>query len=208
MTALAVFLSPDTGDRVALGLSSTTFGRSEENDTVLNGSGISRFHAVVDRIEGGHVIRDLQSRNGTFVNGEQVEAEGCRLADGDLVVFAGSAAYRYLDPQATPMVPRLGHTEGVWIDETTDNVWVDAQLLDPPLSARQQALLVMLVQAGGRPVSRAEVVAGIWRDAQAEGVSDDAVSALVKRLRARLRDAGKGEEQVEVLRGRGFRLAR
>lgn len=49
-------------------------GRGSDCQLVLDNAGISRHHAEVRVDEGGQLIlRDLQSGNGTFVNGKQVE---------------------------------------------------------------------------------------------------------------------------------------
>lgn len=205
MTVGAVFLLPATGERFVL-RGEQSIGRSGENDIVADGDGVSRFHASVATRPDGHWLRDLSSRNGTFVNGDPVGPEGRLLADGDLVVLAGAVALRYLDPQATPIVPRIGRLRGVWIDPATTDVWVDAVRLDPALSARQFELLRCLIEAEGRPVSRVEIVDRVWPSEEPSGVSDDAVTALVKRLRSRLRDAGAGDDHLEIVRGRGVRL--
>jgi predicted component of type VI protein secretion system len=57
---------------------SLRIGRAPENDVVLPGAdkGVSRAHAEL-RLENGHyVIVDLQSQNGTWLNGQRVERAG------------------------------------------------------------------------------------------------------------------------------------
>ena len=49
-------------------------GRSPDIDVVINDSNVSRRHAEVWRTSEGVAIRDLQSTNGTFVNGHRVTA--------------------------------------------------------------------------------------------------------------------------------------
>ncbi len=56
-------------------------GRSDENDIVLNDPSISRTHAAVEISGGGAMLRDLDSTNGTFLNGRRIRAEALR--DGD-----------------------------------------------------------------------------------------------------------------------------
>ena len=46
---------------------------------------VSSKHARIVRTDDGFVIEDLQSRNGTFVNGERVTEGPRKLNDGDLV---------------------------------------------------------------------------------------------------------------------------
>jgi hypothetical protein len=62
-------------------------GRGPENDLVLDDPAVSAQHAVV-WVEGDRAwIRDGNSRNGTFVNGERVRVT--RLAEGDRVRIGG-----------------------------------------------------------------------------------------------------------------------
>ena len=50
-----------------------TIGRQSTNDIALPDRTVSKRHAVVGRVRGQIVVKDLGSRNGTFVNGERVE---------------------------------------------------------------------------------------------------------------------------------------
>ncbi len=183
----------------------TVIGRSAVADVTLALPALSRQHVELVAVAGRLAVRDLGSRNGTAINGRPIGDEPVTLVDGDELVLGGSVALRFTDPMATPIRPRLGRLHGVWIDPDTDVVWLDARPLDPPLSPRQLALLRLLHDAEGDVVSRQRIVEAVWSDAEAEGVSDEAVAALIKRLRQRLADAG-GTEQVEVVRHRGLRL--
>lgn len=49
-----------------------TLGRTDEADVVLDDARISRRHATVARSDGGFVVTDLDSRNGTFVDGRRL----------------------------------------------------------------------------------------------------------------------------------------
>jgi len=70
-----------------LGPEPTVIGRSPSTDITLLDDGISREHAIIecDGEEGSFVIEDLQSTNGTKVNGKRVRT--ARLADGDEVLI-------------------------------------------------------------------------------------------------------------------------
>lgn len=75
------------GERYPLMSAMTVLGRDESADVVLDDPGISRRHAEV-RVtnDGPHQVahlRDLGSTNGSYVNGEQVDA--CPLHDGDRI---------------------------------------------------------------------------------------------------------------------------
>jgi len=69
-----------------------TIGRHSANDVTLADRMVSKRHAVVGRVKGRIVVKDLGSRNGTFVNGEKVEK--AILASGDRLKV-GSAVLRF-----------------------------------------------------------------------------------------------------------------
>jgi adenylate cyclase len=58
-------------------------GRQLDNDIVLNHAIVSRHHAVIERRGRQSWVRDLNSRNGVFVNRLRVKEE--QLSDGDIV---------------------------------------------------------------------------------------------------------------------------
>jgi adenylate cyclase len=65
-------------------------GRSVVCDVVIDHADLSRKHAEIRGDEWGWMIHDLNSRKGTFVNGERVESQ--RLRDGDKIVLAPDAS--------------------------------------------------------------------------------------------------------------------
>lgn len=63
-------------------------------DMVLNLPMISRIHAEIEKREGAYFLVDLNSTNGTFLNGERLEANEYRqLHTGDEICFAGAGYY-------------------------------------------------------------------------------------------------------------------
>ncbi len=87
-----------------------TFGR-EGADVLLSDDQASRHHAAVAPVRGGIAVRDLGSRNGTFVNDQQVTAETL-LSDRDTIQIAASA-WRVSLPSAAPAAdPRPGGGRG------------------------------------------------------------------------------------------------
>ncbi len=65
---------------------------------------VSRRHATVKMDDGGHAtIRDENSTNGTFVNGDRVlPGIAVRLADGDMVRLAGDVTAEVMLPRQEP----------------------------------------------------------------------------------------------------------
>jgi len=70
----------------------TTIGRTPDNDVHIDAEFISRHHAVALRSGANTVIEDLNSTNGTYVNGQRVNRR--TLKDGDLVTL-GKTEFRY-----------------------------------------------------------------------------------------------------------------
>jgi DNA-binding winged helix-turn-helix (wHTH) protein len=67
-------------------------------------------------------------------------------------------------------------------------------------------LLELLHNASGRVVSRDEVISSVWPEAAGEGVSEQAIDALVRRLRDRLTELDDKHDYILTVRGHGFRL--
>ena len=68
---------------VPIGKDAFGIGRRETNDLRLAGSEVSRDHAEIVAVTGGFLVRDKQSRYGTYVNDEQVAERA--LAHGDRI---------------------------------------------------------------------------------------------------------------------------
>jgi FHA domain-containing protein len=63
-----------------------TVGTLGSNDVVVDADGVSRVHAVFERFGDTWCVRDLGSRNGTFVNGGRIVGERA-LHSGDEIVL-------------------------------------------------------------------------------------------------------------------------
>src|SRR3954469_6048516 len=83
-----------------------TIGRRSETDLRLPGADISRVHAEISIENGGYVIRDKQSRFGTFVNGEKHSEKV--LAHGDQIRLgqAGDTEIVFFVNDEAPSVER------------------------------------------------------------------------------------------------------
>ena len=70
----------------------------------------------------------------------------------------------------------------------------------------QDTTEALLKNAQGGVVSREEVVHSVWPEAVEEGVSEQAIDALVRRLRERLAEMDPDHQYVITVRGHGFRF--
>jgi predicted component of type VI protein secretion system len=69
-----------------------TIGRHPDNLLVITDTQASRFHCVIGKSKDGYVVKDLDSRNGTRLNGQPVKA--AKLNEGD-VVSIGTTEIRF-----------------------------------------------------------------------------------------------------------------
>jgi len=81
--------SPDfsTGDSLDLGWEKL-LGRGGASDILIRDSFASNRHALIFFKEGQYWLEDLQSTNGTFLNGVQIDQANV-LADGDIIKIGG-----------------------------------------------------------------------------------------------------------------------
>jgi DNA-binding response OmpR family regulator len=181
---------------------SVTLGREPDNDVVLPDRQVSRYHARIER-QGPHfVLSDLGSKNGTYLNGEQIQTPR-NLRDGDEISVALRYRLFFIDAAATAPLFFQSH-RGLRIDPGSRRVWVNGRELSPPLSAGQFALLSLLVGKAGNVISREETVRAVWPDATDSGVTDQAIDALIRRLRDRIAEVDPDHQYIVTVRGHGF----
>ena len=83
-------LSTHTADPIPLNKELVLIGKlSQAVDGIIDSPAVSRIHAKIKKSETGYYIGDLNSRNGTFVNGRPIAGEDeIKLTSGDEVTFA------------------------------------------------------------------------------------------------------------------------
>lgn len=79
-----------------------TLGREPDNDIVIADHLVSRRHAAIVPVADGHVVRDLGSTNGTWVNGRRIGEQPVHLQPGDYLALGqrGVMLY-YCDDEGT-----------------------------------------------------------------------------------------------------------
>ncbi len=194
-------------------------GRSEDCDVVLRERQVSRRHAQIRRLDSvasltnsaaspTYALEDLGSRNGTYVNGLEV-TEPYVLQDGDEIQIALCVRLSFVGAEATaPLVFERGRRPGLYLDKERLLVLVGERELSPPLSLAQYRLLELLYDRTGRVCSRDEIVEAVWPEASEEGISDQAIDALIRRLRERVGEVDPDHQYIVTVRGHGFRLDR
>ena len=73
-----------------------TIGREPSNDIVVENLLVSSYHARIDPAGNDYILTDLQSKNGTVVNGERVTSS--KLKNGDQILIGKHQLVFSLDP--------------------------------------------------------------------------------------------------------------
>ena len=150
MAVLNVIKGANPGTTIPLDADKIVLGRSAECHVVLNVPAVSREHAIIRRIQGRYYIEDLKSRNGTFVNDQEV-ASRTLLRDDDRIKICENLL-AYYDKAPRPSLPEEMRTEngGLDDDENTSST-VEAMLPSSTkniLTAQPADKLAMLVDLG------------------------------------------------------------
>jgi two-component system, cell cycle response regulator len=176
-----------------------TFGRDPGCDVVLRDGDVSRRHARVVPRDGGHLLVDLGSTNGTFVNGARVET--VPLAPGDRIALGGAAA-RYL---------RAGETEERELADLAALARVDPLTGLANRRAFDEALAAAVARArrAAAPLSVVALDVDHFKrvnDQHGHAAGDAVLRELAARARAALREGDLlarvgGEELLALLPG-------
>lgn len=184
-------------------------GREHDCDLVLDERQVSRQHIKIKHVGEGYVLEDLNSKNGTWVNGEQLKGER-PLKDGDEIAVAMVVKMTFSSSESTaPLtIDAIQAAEGgkLRLDRDSRRVFVASKEILPPLSLPQYRLLELLFDAKGAVCTRTNVIEAVWPDAVSDGVSEQAIDALVRRLRDRIAEIDTDGQYIITVRGHGFRL--
>jgi len=198
------------GQRWTIQTDLITIGRGSECDLLLPERQISRQHVRIRHTTDHYILQDLDSKNGTWINNHPVKGERV-LHDGDEISLALVVRLIFLESEATAPMPRPEsgggpQATGLRIDREARRVFVGNRELDPPLSLPQYRLLELLIDLKGGICTREQIISNVWPDVLSEGVSEQAIDALVRRLRDRLAELDPNHQYIVTVRGHGFRL--
>jgi pSer/pThr/pTyr-binding forkhead associated (FHA) protein len=194
------------GEKWTIDTEEFVIGRGSDCQIILPERQVSRYHASITNENGKYILHDLDSKNGTHLNGIQVKGS-TPLRDGDEIQIALAVKLLFIGTDATiPLtVEEVESAGNMELDKRQRAVRINNQELDPPLSLAQFRLLEVLFDAKGGVVDRENIIEAVWPGTDGIGVSEQAIDALVRRLRDRLAELDSYEYVVTV-RGHGFRL--
>lgn len=186
-----------------------SIGRESSNDIVIDHPLASRRHARLEQDENGYIVRDLDSTNGTYVNGERISAP--RLLHNQDTIWVADVEIVFNDPEATQKGPLplevlkrvRAAEEGLRLDSRAKEVYLAGQLLDPPLTVKEFQLLELLYTHKGQVMSKDEIARNVW---DYEVYDFNAIDALVYRLRQRVETDPGNPRYIVTVRGFGYKL--
>jgi pSer/pThr/pTyr-binding forkhead associated (FHA) protein len=180
-------------------------GRDADCDLVIDDRQVSRRHARIYQTSEGVFLEDLNSKNGSYINHKKIEGS-VPINEGDVIQIALIQEFLFISSDATIPLSEEQVYRIVFIDKKNNVVWVGDKKIDPPLSLQQYMLLVCLYEHTGSIVSRMDIVAQVWADSSGAGISNEAIDALVRRVRNRLAEFDADTDFIETVRGYGFRF--
>lgn len=185
MAAYLEVWTPAGRELVPLEAERLTLGADPANDLALPADPtLSRLHAALERYGAGWCVRDLDSRNGTFVNGQRVWRERPLRPGDELRVGATRLVYRS--------------------DEPTGGQATLASEPPPELTRREREVLLVLCRTvlGGAAFSEP---ASIREIADALVVTDAAVKQHLAHLYDKFGVHGGGERRRVQLANEALR---
>ena len=194
--------------------SMTVLGKHPMCDVVLANPFVSRQHARIDLIEDGAVIRDLSSKNGTFVNGTRIRNDPSELSDGSTIEFGRNQVTAIfhlanstvtLDNLSSSQEPAPTDSQFV-VDAAARQVWVDGEALLPALTKKEFDILALLNSKRGQVCSHAELARAGWPERQGGTVDETEIRQYVRRIRVRFDSVQALDTRITTLRGSGYRL--
>jgi pSer/pThr/pTyr-binding forkhead associated (FHA) protein len=159
---------------VTLAKDRTTLGRRPYNDIVVDNLAISGEHAVLHMIGGDVYLEDLNSTNGTYVNGRAIKKQALEQND---IIEVGKYKVRYM---ATAGTPETGPATRTVVPPSPSGPipLSSAPTVQAPLGGGTAGVAVIRVLSGtgaGRELSLQKVVTTIGKP----GVS---LAAVTRRL--------------------------
>lgn len=209
----------DIGKRYTLKADVTIIGRasSENNpDIVLQDDYVSRRHIEIICNDNSFMLRDLESKNGTKVNGRRIEPSKLYPLTNDTSIGLGitqggaRVLLRFKESPTTATV-RVYDTgqEGIFdwlsIDKAKKEIWVDSQLIS--LSPKEFNLLSLLYSKARQVCTRDEIITSVWPEVKDPGaVSDATIDQLIHRLREKIEPDISQPKRLVSKKGFGYIL--
>lgn len=212
--SLLIDHSPDNKGRYfVLSEESVTLGRTPFAELGFESRLISRRHARITRENGSYFIQDLESANGTTLNGVRICSEPIAMQPGDLILLAGGVVKLQFESEGKTVRIDAGPASAISrdhldlkVDSSARIVTVNGEAVDPPLSRKEFDVLELMHRASGRACSIDEISSAGWPERPDADVDSREVSQLIRRIRRRV-GLPTGNVEIHNVRGYGYRLS-
>jgi hypothetical protein len=178
-----------------------SIGRSADNRIVVTSDRVSRHHAHITWDGTHHIVEDLASTNGTFVNGTRLTAPHA-LRHGDLL-GVGPLTLLYDAADATVRDDDAPAATRIRVDTATAELWVDGHTVH--VSAKEYLAVQLLYQKRGALVTKEELATQVWPE-YAGAIGDASIEQIIFRLRRKLEQDPERPRHLLTVRGLGYRL--
>ena len=176
-----------------------TIGRHTRCNIIVHQSTISRLHARIEYQAPYYLLIDVNSANGTFVNGQRIY-EPYQLLDQDEIGLASPTSHlRFEDPDSTQSI-----ASRLQFDEQNMTFLLNKQPLE--LTSSQFRLLQHLYKQAGNLCTRESCARAIWGRNYNPDVDASAFDRAISKLRCRLRRIDPQAEVLQTRRGMGYVL--
>jgi DNA-binding response OmpR family regulator len=183
----------------------TRLGRGLENEIVIVSKRASREHAHIRRDGRRIFLDDLESTNGTFLNGERVLGSAL-LRDGDQIAI-GEIMFIFHDPDTTTRETPFPELE---VNVESGVVRLNRRAIQ--LSPKEYSLLVYLNENRGKVCSKDEIGRTVWAEYKQSspedqsGIYDYQIENLIRRLRTKIENDANTPVLLITVRGLGYKL--
>ena len=188
-------------------------GRDSTADLRIPDPFISRLQAEIYYEHEKWFIRDIQSKNGTFVNNVKIGSDPVQLKHGDTISFARKIEFLYqeeaLESIETKTMAVKDDPFGIIMDKDSEEVYVDGIKITPRLSQQEWDFLSVLMEEPGKICTYKELAKKVFN------ISEDYfdVEGCKKYLQStkgdinkKLHNQGINREVVKSRSGKGYQL--
>lgn len=172
------------GQRISLTLDQYILGRHPECDIVLESGAVSRQHAKAIKVPNGYAIEDMNSRNGTIVNGTIIQGS-TKLHDGDMVRIC-DIELAYYEEAAAPEFKPTGSDERassmgiMFVEDEEDKEGLPAWTVKLDARSGSQYGVQLTASPELRLSAILEIMQGLGRTVALDRVLPNVLDALFK----------------------------
>lgn len=141
---IQIMRGPKQGELITIDSFPAILGRGKDCDYKFDAMGISRSHCIIEKAIHGFTIQDLQSANGTFLNGYRI-LTASKISNDDLITIGPVSIRMHISDKISQRrsatnVEQRGVLVRRAINKVTCMLGVDAQEEDTVLTPTQEKL--------------------------------------------------------------------